>query len=663
MDVSNFDKVFTSDKSWKHSTLLFAKTDHASVGEDPFANFHYVARPSMDRKREFASGTGATGSRPLGRAPTVRYDVMEKGRRSIENFRDRPRTSDASESDIALMQRSSSEPLSEDALQQRNSLGRRNSSIDGGVDEETGKGPCSPWHPCDNGHVKVRGKKRRGARASREFQPREMTGVDLPKSRDSRNSDESDVRERISFDELGHSSEEEDQVEGEGGAHHSSHVSTAQMRTYQSNIPIAKAGYLLSAKKAVTAATYYSKKRYVSSKRKFMRLIPSLGCLAVFKSETSLVPSKVLAVPSAEKIYPKHGIIHIGSQVHVHSIRVLTNKEYTFICDSELERDDWVEQLRTVGEHWANSCMRHLQLCKCVKTWKTRGLFKKLFSSEPTDRFEWEAEMSDGKTMEMVSMLGVDDEGKYRYDGMVKARATGDKVRHGRGLCHWKLSPEEKERERERPRTAMRHAYYDGFWEHSSKSGQAMIKFADDSLFEGIFKNPTGAQGYGRMAYVDGSWYEGEWHDGMKHGYGYMWWLGSNEAHQGMFAKDMPHGHGIRYYPSGEVYQGGWFEGAKHGVGLLERLATVQEDDADGAVGRAVSTAGDGACVARAVSSAHAMRRVTSHAHFQLELTDDEEDLSHNSSSAQDDKGADGADLPQRRALVREQSNSSMKGA
>jgi hypothetical protein len=43
-----------------------------------------------------------------------------------------------------------------------------------------------------------------------------------------------------------------------------------------------------------------------------MRLIPSLGCLAVFKTETSLVPSKVLAVPGADNVYAKHSIIHIG---------------------------------------------------------------------------------------------------------------------------------------------------------------------------------------------------------------------------------------------------------------------------------------------------------------------------------------------------------------
>ena len=39
------------------------------------------------------------------------------------------------------------------------------------------------------------------------------------------------------------------------------------------------------------------KKRYVSSKRKYVRLMPSLGCLAVFKLDSSLVPTKVPCPP------------------------------------------------------------------------------------------------------------------------------------------------------------------------------------------------------------------------------------------------------------------------------------------------------------------------------------------------------------------------------
>ena len=73
-----------------------------------------------------------------------------------------------------------------------------------------------------------------------------------------------------------------------------------------------------SAKKGVVAATGFSKKRYVSSKRKYFRLIPSLGCLAVFKTEQSLVPSKVLAVPGAECVYAKYSIIHIGWWCHMY---------------------------------------------------------------------------------------------------------------------------------------------------------------------------------------------------------------------------------------------------------------------------------------------------------------------------------------------------------
>jgi len=129
-----------------------------------------------------------------------------------------------------------------------------------------------------------------------------------------------------------------------------------------------------------------------------------------------------------------------------------------------------------------------------------------------------------GTTLEMMSFLGADREGPFRYDGCVDATSTGAKVagheRHGRGLCQWKMTFAEKEDEREKSRTIMRHAYYDGFWDRSAKNGQAMVKFADDSVFEGAYKKPTGLQGYGRMAYSNGSWYEGSWHHGLKHGYG-----------------------------------------------------------------------------------------------------------------------------------------------
>ena len=48
MDVSNFDVMFTSDKSWNHSALLRGSTNKdADDAEehDPFADFHYVSRP------------------------------------------------------------------------------------------------------------------------------------------------------------------------------------------------------------------------------------------------------------------------------------------------------------------------------------------------------------------------------------------------------------------------------------------------------------------------------------------------------------------------------------------------------------------------------------------------------------------------------------------
>jgi len=698
MDVSNFDQVFTGDRSWKHSNLLRNSIVSIDTTEDPFADFHYVSRPSMDRKmRDGMGGARNAGSRPTGRGPPVRYDVMDKGRMSIDQFRDKQRLSSEMSTDDAIQERRRSSSTA-DTASAIYSIADGTGSLDG--DEQVGN-PCSPWHPCDNGHTD---KSIRGKRLSAEAA---LSGV-------------RESAERSSMDGVGQHSSDDEQLEEGDNSHHSSHMTKQKIRSYRCNIPIAKEGFLESAKKAVVAATVLSnKKRYVSSKRSYMRLIPSLGCLVKFKSETSVVPTKVIAVPSADKIYPKHGIIHIGNKVHVYSIRVLMKqKEYTLICDSELERDDWVEQLRTVGEHWKHSCMRHLQLCGVVKTWKTMGFFKKFTSkltSDPTDRFLWQANLMGGTTLEMMSFLGADREGPFRYDGCVDATSTGAKVagheRHGRGLCQWKMTFAEKEDEREKSRTIMRHAYYDGFWDRSAKNGQAMVKFADDSVFEGAYKKPTGLQGYGRMAYSNGSWYEGSWHHGLKHGYGYMWWSATNEAHQGNFAHDVAHGHGIRYYPSGDVYQGGWLQGAKHGLGVVESQAPTEIEEhllaecgtptppgmprpsstdamatkpflaiktnvlrnahsnsmswssrlpKSNSISGSMSGSGWSSPLARASST----RRVTSHAHFQLEVTDDElseDDLSHASSHPPEAAELE-KDLSARR-VVRQDSNSSLKGA
>ena len=306
----------------------------------------------------------------------------------------------------------------------------------------------------------------------------------------------------------------------------------------------------------------------------------------------------------------------------------------------------------------------------------------------------------------MMSMLGTEesDAAKFRYDGMVSGAVSragsGQRLRHGRGLCQWKVSlPRESERDTSGSASGSRSGgvgeevdkgrvrggvgevrlqYYDGFWEHNNKAGQAMIRFADGSIFEGCYKLPAGPQGYGRMAYADGAWYEGSWHKGKKHGYGYMWWADKNEAHQGEFANDLPHGHGIRYYPNGEVYQGGWSEGAKHGVGVVESITTV-DDVADTGISVADrKPSADGISVSqiqKTPSVGHlqksALRRVTSHATFQLEVTDDEEDWddrtdkSHNSSVSEQE----GVDQKSRKSVLargenlpRRDSTSSMLG-
>ncbi|EKX38177.1 hypothetical protein GUITHDRAFT_77409, partial [Guillardia theta CCMP2712] len=127
---------------------------------------------------------------------------------------------------------------------------------------------------------------------------------------------------------------------------------------------------------------------------------------------------------------------------------------------------------------------------------------------------------------------------------------------HGRGVCVWKS----------------RGLIYDGEWHRGSRQGQAMVKYPDGSLYEGGYKQDMLMlfQGHGRFEYSNGSWYQGGWVADKRHGYGYLFWSTTGEAHQGMFENDLPHGKGARYYPSGEVYMGGWQNGEKHGVGVLE---------------------------------------------------------------------------------------------
>jgi len=102
-------------------------------------------------------------------------------------------------------------------------------------DEQVGN-PCSPWHPCDNGHTD---KSIRGKRLSAEAA---LSGV-------------RESAERSSMDGVGQHSSDDEQLEEGDNSHHSSHMTKQKIRSYRCNIPIAKEGFLESAKKAVVAAT------------------------------------------------------------------------------------------------------------------------------------------------------------------------------------------------------------------------------------------------------------------------------------------------------------------------------------------------------------------------------------------------------------------------
>jgi len=233
MDVSNFDQVFTGDRSWKHSNLLRNSIVSIDTTEDPFADFHYVSRPSMDRKmRDGMGGVRNAGSRPTGRGPPVRYDVMDKGRMSIDQFRDKQRLSSEMSTDDALQERRRSSSTA-DTASAIYSIADGTGSLDG--DEQVGN-PCSPWHPCDNGHTD---KSIRGKRLSAEAA---LSGV-------------RESAERSSMDGVGQHSSDDEQLEEGDNSHHSSHMTKQKIRSYRCNIPIAKEGFLESAKKAVVAAT------------------------------------------------------------------------------------------------------------------------------------------------------------------------------------------------------------------------------------------------------------------------------------------------------------------------------------------------------------------------------------------------------------------------
>ena len=161
----------------------------------------------------------------MGRAPTVRYDVMTSdGRKSVDFLRQSGKGSLGDSTGTGVL-RTSIEM--EGSRRDSSGLSARGStSQDGEEDVATAassKGPCTPWHPCENGHVKKR-KKRTGLGLERSDggssggsgvlrnSKEQRNSGDLRGSRDtSRTSKDSGGRnsrdDRISFDEEGHSSE------------------------------------------------------------------------------------------------------------------------------------------------------------------------------------------------------------------------------------------------------------------------------------------------------------------------------------------------------------------------------------------------------------------------------------------------------------------------
>jgi hypothetical protein len=216
--------------------------------------------------------------------------------------------------------------------------------------------------------------------------------------------------------------------------------------------------------------------------------------------------------------------MQIGRQVHVYSIRIkLPDRDLTFLCDSEHDREEWVTRLRTVGERWRCGSKPGLQLVGVDK--KLRTMLTSVSSVFSQAKVRWEAVRADGTSVEMLSEISArpGDAAQVRYDGMARGE-----VRHGFGI----QAPDEGASDQEGYRT-----YYDGEWERGFRKGHAMVK-TEEGHYEGLYEENRGRHGHGRMTWFTGSVYDGGWVFDQRQGYGCMWWARSNEAHQGHWTRD-----------------------------------------------------------------------------------------------------------------------------
>ena len=91
-------------------------------------------------------------------------------------------------------------------------------------------------------------------------------------------------------------------------------------------------------------------------------------------------------------------------------------------------------------------------------------------------------------------------------------------------------------------------------WEN--RYNGTVLRFADNSRYEGKLNKDERREGLGKMTWSDGVMYTGDFKDGMRHGYGTQEDKAGIYTYKGDWADDLPHGFGTITWLDGTSFEG-----------------------------------------------------------------------------------------------------------
>ena len=110
--------------------------------------------------------------------------------------------------------------------------------------------------------------------------------------------------------------------------------------------------------------------------------------------------------------------------------------------------------------------------------------------------------------------------------------------------------------------------YYKGEFSEGRKNGNGVIKYKNQTRYEGTFKNDR-HDGYGKLIQLDGEIFEGEWKNGKINGNGVR--LHSNgDKYIGSYVNNIRNGQGHYIFINGDSYNGNWVNGKANGLGTFK---------------------------------------------------------------------------------------------